>query len=227
MKLHLKDKFNKMSKGSVLFGMAAALMAGSVSAGINGSVHDFTGKSWTYVDGNGQICVYCHTPHNAKTADAPLWNHAITSATFTPYSSSTLDASVGQPDGVSKMCLSCHDGTVSLDSYGDLSINLGSTKISGVFNLGTDLSNDHPVSFVYDTTLVNADKALNDPSTAVTIGDPNGVTKDIIIGGLLDSNNKLQCSTCHDVHNKFAILNMKLLRVTLNGSALCLTCHAK
>lgn len=32
--------------------------------------------------------------------------------------------------------------------------------------LGTDLSNDHPVSFIYDTTLSNTDGGLKDPSSA-------------------------------------------------------------
>ena len=59
------------------------------------------------------ICIFCHAPHNT-TGVGPLWNHALSAATYTPYSSSTLKATVGQPTGASKLCLSCHDGTVAL-----------------------------------------------------------------------------------------------------------------
>src|ERR1041385_334859 len=60
-----------------------------------------------------EVCIFCHTPHRA-TGEQPLWNHAGSAATYTPYSSSTLKAAVGQPTGASKLCLSCHDGTVAL-----------------------------------------------------------------------------------------------------------------
>ena len=63
-----------------------------------------------------EVCVFCHTPHGG-TADAPLWNRAMaTPGTYTPYTSSTLDTTVGQPDGISLACLSCHDGTIALDA---------------------------------------------------------------------------------------------------------------
>src|SRR3954451_17667369 len=60
-----------------------------------------------------EICIFCHTPHRG-TGETPLWNHALSSATYTPYTSSTIKAAVGQPTGASKLCLSCHDGTVAL-----------------------------------------------------------------------------------------------------------------
>ncbi len=98
------------------------IMVGSPAAlfgqGIVGSAHDFNtgiGNGWYTSD---QICIPCHVPHNADTsvAAAPLWNHEVTVATFTPFSSATMDAIVGQPDESSKLCLSCHDGTVGIDS---------------------------------------------------------------------------------------------------------------
>jgi hypothetical protein len=42
---------------------------------------------------------------------------AVTQGTFTPFTSATLDAIVGDPDGVSKLCLSCHDGVTAVDSF--------------------------------------------------------------------------------------------------------------
>jgi predicted CXXCH cytochrome family protein len=184
-------------------------------AEITGSAHDFSGQGWS----GGEICIVCHTPHNADTsvAEAPLWNHEVTTATFTVYTSPTLDATVGQPGGVSKLCLSCHDGTVAVDSYGGAT---GNEYISGDELLGTDLSNDHPISFTYDTALATADGELEDPATA-----PSG------LGGTIDEdllfNGSMECGSCHDVHNTASAGNEHLLLITNQGSAICLTCHAK
>src|SRR4029079_19336304 len=100
---------------------------------------------------------FCHTPHGAS-GDAPLWNRFSSAATYIPCSSSTARATIGQPTGSSKLCLSCHDGTVALGM-----VNSRSTPIQmqnnittipiGPANLGTDLSDDHPVSFTYDNAL--------------------------------------------------------------------------
>ena len=50
---------------------------------IRGSGHDFSDASWS----NGEICLPCHTPHNSNldVARAPLWNHELTTATYTLY----------------------------------------------------------------------------------------------------------------------------------------------
>lgn len=60
-----------------------------------------------------QICIFCHTPHNA-TPIQPLWNRASSGSVYIPYSSTTVNASPGQPTGASMLCLSCHDGTIAL-----------------------------------------------------------------------------------------------------------------
>lgn len=181
-------------------------------AAISGSAHDFSGQAWS----GGRICIVCHTPHHADTtvADSPLWNHAVTTATFTPYSGNgTLDATVGQPDGVSKLCLSCHDGTVAVDSFGGTT---GTVLITGNANLGTDLSNDHPISFTYDAALATADGELTTPQSNSTVD-----------GVLPLFNGKLECASCHDVHNTASAGNPSLLLDTTAGSALCLRCHVK
>ena len=67
----------------------------------------------------------------------PLWNHKVTTATYTLYSSPTLKATLSQPTHYgSKLCLSCHDGTVALDSFGG---NTGTTFIDSSNSVGTDL----------------------------------------------------------------------------------------
>ncbi|MCR4336979.1 MAG: cytochrome c3 family protein [Candidatus Omnitrophica bacterium] len=187
----------------------------NVSADIQGSVHDFSNDNWNR---SREVCVVCHTPHRAEVnAQVPLWNHQTTLATFSLYQSPTLNATVSQPDGASKACLSCHDGTVALDAFGGAINNIGQGQgehIIGSDLIGIDLANDHPISFVYDAALATADRELATPQSASTV---DGVVP------LFAS--KVQCSTCHDVHN--TANQTKLLVKSNAGSALCLTCHVK
>lgn len=197
----------------------APAMAGTIT----GSAHDFTTKAWS----GGRICIACHTPHNADTTvtDAPLWNHKNSTQVYTLYSSATMNASpLGQPSGLSKLCLSCHDGTVAVDSFGGTT---GTTMITTVNNVGTSLSNDHPIGFTYNTALATADGSLFDPSTkSVTIGSGGQVKTGTIAATMLYSG-KLECSSCHDVHNTFTSGTTNLLKVSNTGSAICLACHNK
>ena len=62
-----------------------------------------------------KICVFCHTPHRAAPIQ-PLWNRLLPVSVYSVYSSNSLDALPGQPTGASKLCLSCHDGTIALGS---------------------------------------------------------------------------------------------------------------
>jgi len=53
-----------------------------------------------------ETCVFCHTPHFATNGPgAPLWNRQLSSATYTPYTSSSMQASPapGAPGGSSKL----------------------------------------------------------------------------------------------------------------------------
>jgi len=175
-----------------------------------------------------QVCVFCHTPHNANPA-APLWNRPLSGQTYTPYASGTLQAAVGQPNGYSRLCLSCHDGTIAIGSVHNLggqsaTIQMQGTGPGGVLPagntlIGTDLANDHPVSFVFDGALAAADGELVAPS---------GLTGRIrlyegVNAGVRDS---VQCTTCHDPH---LTLHPKFLKKAVTGRAdnLCLTCHLK
>ena len=134
-----------------------------------------------------------------------------------------MDATIPEPSDSSKACLSCHDGTVAVDSFGG---NTGGTEfLTGRFTLGSDLGNDHPVSFTYDTTLAGADGELWDPSVQTIPSLPGNPT--ITAGVLIDG--KLECASCHDVHaNKgFAELSNSMLIINNAASGLCLTCHDK
>lgn len=192
-----------------------APVGSALAQGISGTAHDFSAETW---NPSGQTCIVCHTPHNAdvSVSDAPLWNHDITTATYSVYTSATLNATVGQPDAISKLCLSCHDGTVALDSYGG---NVGSTFMlpTSPGYVGTDLSDDHPVSFVYNAALATADGGLFDPTTT-----SSG------LGGTIDADmlfsTKVQCASCHDPHDG---TNAPFLIKSNAASGLCLTCHNK
>lgn len=200
---------------SVAIGYVAGT-TGLANAAIVGTAHDFSASGW---NASGEICVTCHTPHNADTsvAGAPLWNHTVTQAVFTLYSSNSLDVIVAQPDGASRLCLSCHDGTVALDAFSRANPVPG-TFVQGAALLSPDLNNDHPISFEYTAGLAAQDGSLRDPTNFVTsLGGT--IQRDFMRGGT-----RMQCSACHEVHGtQFD----KFLRVSNAGSALCLTCHNK
>lgn len=198
---------------------AVALFAGlqRLDATIIGSAHDFSG-----LHPDQQICIFCHTPHNADitVTDAPLWNHAVTTQVYELYNSTTMDATVTQPAGASRLCLSCHDGTVAVDAYGG---QAGVIFLGGDVAVGADgLADDHPVSFTYDDALAAQDGELFSPS-ATPSGLGGTIQHDLLRG------NEMECSSCHDVHNgpAAAAVNDHLVMITQVQSRLCLTCHDK
>jgi hypothetical protein len=205
-----------------------------------------------------QICVFCHTPHGGdQTAGAPLWNRVQSTATYVPYLSSTMDSNPipGSPGGSSKVCLSCHDGTLAIGVVGNLNgkvtnINMNGTAAGGVMpsglgtlsgetrNLGVDLSNDHPISIAYDTALSNSDGELRPPpvvSGATTVVGNRGFGVKPIYP--LESS-QMQCPTCHDPHlsTSTAPKFLRGLRLQAGQSTgiyapsndiMCLACHDK
>ncbi|RME94158.1 MAG: cytochrome C [Verrucomicrobia bacterium] len=182
-------------------------------AELAGSAHDFSGEAWS----GGDPCVVCHTPHGAlqDESEAPLWNHELTGASFRLYASPTLNATLEQPAGVTRLCLSCHDGTVALDSFGG---RTGNEMIGAAGRLGSDLSDDHPVGFVFDDNLAQEDGGLHPPSSTPS-GLGRTIAQDLLRQG------RLECTSCHDVHNSSN--QPHLLVMSNRGSALCLTCHRK
>lgn len=73
-----------------------------------------------YRNDYGEVCVYCHTPHAANTTiNAPLWNRTNAATPYKIYNLTGSQASgntVTQPGMNSLTCLSCHDGTIAVDS---------------------------------------------------------------------------------------------------------------
>ncbi len=202
--------------------ISVALTAAALSApapaqmtSIVGSPHDLSAGSRSAVRAavEDQVCIFCHTPHNASPVGA-LWNRGQSSQAYSVYTSRALNARPGQPTGSSKLCLSCHDGTIALGSVLTQATPIQmlggvTTMPAGHANLGTDLRDDHPISFVFDTTLAGRDGRLRDPASL-----PPKMK--------LDANRELQCTTCHEAHNNaFG----KFLVMANNNSEVCTSCH--
>lgn len=213
-----------------------------------------------------QVCVFCHTPHAASTDPVakPLWNRSLsTESSYTLYSSTSMDATgLNQPGGSSKLCLSCHDGTIAVGKISVLNgnenpiadmagtspckdgsagcISVGSGANTGYTRrLGTDLSNDHPISFSYNDTLATKDGELRVPSLS------GGLIDDRRIGyhpKLPLENGQMQCTTCHDPHlwdaaetqnnmflrmNRTQKNNAPTTAFTVSDDIICLACHVK
>lgn len=200
---------------------AFALIANFGFAQVAGSAHDFSAWATNVGTGQTEICIPCHTPHNADgtVAEAPLWNHEVTTESFIPYSNTTMSVAPGQPGGVSVLCLSCHDGTIALDAFGGAAGTPASTigSVNAAADFGIDLSNDHPISFAYTTT---DGGGLFDPLVGLS-----GMGSTIDYDMLFTTN--VECASCHDVHNAPGGGAFNLLVKDNANSALCLTCHNK
>lgn len=160
-----------------------------------------------------EVCIFCHTPHNANPA-APLWNQTLSAATYQTYASTTLEAAVGPPGGSSKLCLSCHDGTIAIGN----TVNSGTLAVQGVnaqgrltgaSSLGTDLRGSHPIAMV--------------PVAGPEIGNPPAGSP-----VKLDATGQVQCVSCHDPHRMDVDATTNKFLVTSNdASGLCVVCHNK
>jgi len=150
---------------------------------------------------------------------------------------SFIDGSVEPaPAGTSKLCLGCHDGVTAINQYdgrtpADAGYGGGTIytmdDYSASFeigNTGASLTNNHPISVSYAS---GVDTQLEDPSSA-TMANGDTVSSLLVDG-------RVECSTCHDVHDREAVPGTHLLRFGTKGengtgqgaSALCLACHDK
>lgn len=241
------SKTKKIILSAIIIAALQLLIFSGISfSSIVGSGHDLTPSGpGQFMFDSDEICVFCHTPHNAIVVDSdsnrlPLWNRSISGneAGFTVYSSSSLNAAPEQPRSMTLLCMSCHDGTSALNvvqnykgvpyTFPTFNPGVDPEKIDDIPNLAInigesvkDLSNDHPVSFVFDSTLRDADKAgsvfgLNDPST---------------ISPLRLFNSRLECATCHNPHEQgtqgLAGSTYPFLRMSNDSSDMCLKCHNK
>ena len=220
--------FKKLAGLTVLAGL---FIAGTAGAAVTGSSHDLSAEIASLDD----VCSICHAPHSNvnNPADGMLWNHIDgTITSYAVYSSLTMEAPGGQPGPTSLLCLSCHDGSVAVDSFGikgtartgTLFIdNAAFTQAGGLNQMGAALSDDHPIGMTYNV----ADGELNATTTGLSFNDgaTSGTVADLLFGA-----GTVECASCHDVHNTQSSAGANgegLLRVSNAGSGLCTTCHAK
>ncbi|NHZ69637.1 MAG: hypothetical protein GWP20_00180 [Thermotogales bacterium] len=102
---------------------------------------------------------------------------------------------------------------------------------SAAVGANDDLTDDHPISITYDAALATVDQGLHDPTaTTVTVGEGGDKTRTGTVSDLMLPADKVQCSSCHDVHNNFVVPGTNgdpFLKVSKAKSAICLTCHNK
>ena len=77
---------------------------------------------------------------------------------------------------------------------------------------------DHPISFDYTDALATSDGGLFPPTTTNS-GLGSTINNDMLFSS------KMECASCHDVHNRFGVSH--LLKMSNVNSELCLTCHNK
>ncbi len=207
-----------MRKSTGVMGFALLLLVYpfvAVSAqSLTGSPHDFTSNATqtVYTAAAGQ-CIVCHVPH-ATNNTAPLWGHDTSGESFTMYDSPTMDAAKpAGPGNVSLACLSCHDGLTAVDSYGGAS---GSATISGTASLGTNLTQDHPITIEY-----NAGSA--EFNTRLTAGWAGTATDSLPLYG--SGMDQVECGSCHNPHDYTGASATKFLR--MSEASICTVCHSK
>jgi len=238
-----------------------------------------TGTGTNSFDGTDAICAFCHTPHGAETsANPPLWNRVLGTTSYTTYDSlgtSTLEGEVLGVGSISIACLSCHDGTQAMNvminapgsgNYDPAGFTLAGTwtgpaltatpvgslnyASASIVNLGSDLTNDHPIGVEYagggceaaGATCSPVGGDTNDPDFAdaaqITLGGgpvwyvdrvggiPGRQKDDMILYTrtfAAGNGPSVECGSCHDPHTE----NSTFLRTVNTGSAVCLACHIK
>jgi len=135
-------------------------------------------------------------------------------------------------DGFSKLCLGCHDGTVALGAVVSRQEEIKMVTIAGSVDssgrlqpgaegyLGTDLSGMHPVSIVYDQSLVT--RRRSDPGVS-PLKWPL-VDHDVKLyptqGG-----NGVQCTSCHEPHGAKGGPGAPPFWQKATYEEVCLVCH--
>lgn len=219
-----------MKRGVYILAIMAVLVTGPVFGGVAQTKHNFsspTASPNAYFWGAQQVCVFCHTVHNADPNYGSLLNHELDPGTsYIMYTSDTMDMTQSpSPHEGSLICLSCHDGTIAVNSLNNLpgpegaglygspggSGLDGSGMISSGSHafVGTDLRDDHPVGLFYDSTKDNNFH----PKTGNSQSYPDK---------LLDDGLYVECTSCHNPHDN---TYSNFLVESNSSSTLCLRCH--
>jgi predicted CXXCH cytochrome family protein len=200
-------------------------------AGVRETKHNFTSPTYSpnaFFYGTSQVCVFCHVTHNGDQSTGALWNHETNPPLYQTYTSSTIDMTILQPHEGSLTCLSCHDGTIAVNSLNNLPgpsgagtygtpggsglDGAGKLTASSHAYVGTDLRDDHPVGVTYDAS---QDPTGFQPKT----GNPT-----LYPDKLLDDGLYVECSSCHNAHDN---TYSNFLVESNANSDLCMRCHIK
>jgi predicted CXXCH cytochrome family protein len=204
----------KLLLASLLMPLMALAQADRVSD-LLASSHNFApGGPGPVRSSDNRPCVFCHVAHGGYSVTGYLWNHRTSTAAYLPYESARLDAKDANPAaGVSKLCLSCHDGTVALGE----TVAARTISISGVMSrgavLGRDLGRHHPLG------IRPVDDGQIFPGLALTPAKSRDPAVQL-------PGDRIECTSCHDPHseNKDPARGKFLVRSN-QGGALCLACH--
>jgi hypothetical protein len=221
-------RFVLVALGALLAGFGVPVHPQS-AGGVAGTKHNLSasGPGELRALNETQICKFCHVPHSSVQPEA-LWGQKLSTEEYQVpdvRSRSGTRMRAPQPDGSSRLCLSCHDGTVAL---GDLAGRrrvpmVGAAMISPGRSgyLGTDLTGSHPISFVvpdgdYGSDSAERDMGLRPLSSITGSRDVN-----------LDAEGKMQCTTCHDPHKDEYHVEGQVPHFWVRPTVLevCLTCH--
>ena len=114
-------------------GLGILVLPVALQSRVKDTVHNLNQSGFTVP--NAEVCRPCHAPHNTKALEVgALWNHDLSGGGWGLYADADANSVFS---GASRLCLSCHDGTVALDSYGGAT---GSQHILGSENLGKFLA---------------------------------------------------------------------------------------
>lgn len=235
-----------------LITFTATWMAGAAPTPVANTKHNLstsgTGTIKSTGAGTSEICVFCHTPHSALTgSDAslrPLWNRNMSTALYTVYTSDVLSqlgggtypAAESPATGAhvkTRICLSCHDGTIALGSLVNMPSGVSTIPMQGTGAdykmpqtaagyVGIDLRDDHPVAIKYVSGsgpgqdpelrgLITGNKIWLYDSTAVKTQNTTGT-------------GYVECTSCHNAHdNQYG----NFLVDANSQSGICASCHNK
>jgi len=233
-------RFSKLS--TVAAAAAAMISAKAMASSVVGSPHDLTTIPGVTTP-QSQICIACHTPHNSQNlvegSSQFLWNHANTNLNVANAYPLYNGGNGSSLDVESRLCLSCHDGTTSVDSFGSKSgtVSLSTLSVNDVNGnpvtggaVIASLANQHPVGIAYPgATYGNTSATSHTPVTWGTVPSYmkslSGTALSLSPAGDIASGDLsavVSCGTCHTPHSN---ANGFFLNVSNANSALCLTCH--
>ena len=237
---------------AALSAVLCAFAAFPAGGQVNGSKHDFSGEPAG--DSQTGVCTMCHTPHGGIQSQM-AWNHTLSQNTHfwtegstddgTPFP--TIDPSWG---GVSKLCLSCHDGSVAIGDIAWFNAQewTGGNAVDNqdhngdnvqIGNASGNLTGNHPFAFPYPWAgMASTYNGVTSSVGAVLSGWKADPTMDgirlfnqsgsTVFAGTTTGSTGIECASCHDPHDGPDVQDDMFLRGSTDagdGNYICRKCH--